>query len=54
MPAGYVSAVGIGELTKKNIRVITSPSMNMGLLGQSFFGSYDITIKSDVVEFRER
>lgn len=54
MPAGYVSSVGIGKLTKKNIRVITSPSMNMGLLGQSFFGSYDITIKSDVVEFRER
>ena len=54
MPAGYVAAVGIGKLTKKNIRVITSPSMDMGLLGQSFFGSYDITIKSDVVEFRER
>lgn len=54
MPTGYVSSVGIGKLAKKNIRVITSPSMDMGLLGQSFFGSYDITIKSDVVEFKER
>ena len=54
MPAGYVYSVGVGKLTKKNSFVITSPSMDMGLLGQSFFGSYDITIKSDVVEFRER
>ena len=54
MPAGYVYSVGVGKLTKKNRFVITSPSMDMGLLGQSFFGSYDITIKSDVVEFRER
>ena len=54
MPAGYVYSVGVGELTQKNTRVITSPSMDMGLLGQSFFGSYDMTIKSDVVEFRAR
>ncbi len=54
MPAGYVYSVGIGTLIQKNTHVITSPSMDMGLLGQSFFSQYDITIKSDVVEFRER
>lgn len=54
MPAGYVYSVGVGKLQQKNTRVITSPSLNMGLLGQSFFGKYDITIKSDVVEFRPR
>ena len=54
MPVGYVYSVGIGKLSLKNAPVITSPSLDMGLLGQSFFGNYDITIKSDVVEFRER
>ena len=54
MPAGYVYSVGVGNLTQKNTLVITSPSMDIGLLGQSFFGRYDITIKRDVVEFRER
>lgn len=54
MPAGYVYSVGVGKFTRQNTRVITSPSMDMGLLGQSFFGNYDMTIKSDVVEFRER
>lgn len=54
MPAGYVYSVRVGELTQKNAFVVTSSSMDMGLLGQSFFGKYDITIKRDVVEFRER
>lgn len=54
MPAGYVYSVGVGKLTQKSTQVITSPSLNMGLLGQSFFSRYDMTIKSDVVEFRER
>ena len=54
MPAGYVRSLGIGKLTQKNTYVITSPTMDMGLLGQSFFSRYDITIKRDVVEFKER
>lgn len=54
MPAGYVYSIGVGKLTQKNTRVITSSSMDIGLLGQSFFSRYDITIKRDVVEFRER
>ena len=54
MSAGYVYSIGVGKFTRQNTRVITSPSMDMGLLGQSFFSNYDMTIKSDVVEFRER
>ena len=54
MPAGYVRSLSVGKLTQKNTYVITSPTMDMGLLGQSFFSRYDITIKRDVVEFRER
>ena len=54
MSSGYVYSVGVAGITQKNSRVITSPSLDMGLLGQSFFNHYDITIKRDVVEFRER
>ncbi|MEM6611827.1 MAG: retropepsin-like aspartic protease [Cyanobacteria bacterium P01_C01_bin.72] len=54
MPVGRVYSVGVGELKQKNLSVITSHSMDMGLLGQSFFSNYDMTIKSDVVEFRAR
>ena len=54
MPAGYTYSLEVGNLVLKNPYVITSPSLDMGLLGQSFFSKYDITIKSDVVEFRER
>jgi aspartyl protease family protein len=32
-----------------------SPQMKgLGLLGQTFFGSYDVTIKKDVIELRHR
>ncbi|MEL6786676.1 MAG: retroviral-like aspartic protease family protein [Cyanobacteria bacterium J06607_15] len=54
MPMGYVYSLEVGKFKQKNIPVITSPSLDMGLLGQSFFSNYDITIKSDVVEFRAR
>lgn len=54
MPSGYLYSVGVAEISQSNPFVITSPSMDMGLLGQSFFSRYDITIKSDVIEFRER
>ena len=54
MPVGRVYSVGVGELKQKNLSVITAHTMDMGLLGQSFFSNYDMTIKSDVIEFRVR
>ncbi len=54
MSSGYLYSVSVAELYYDNPLVITSPSMDMGLLGQSFFSGYDMTIKSDVIEFRER
>ena len=54
MPAGYIRSLSVGKLAQKNTYVITSPTMDMGLLGQSFFSRYDITIKRDVIEFKER
>ncbi|MCC0175681.1 retroviral-like aspartic protease family protein [Waterburya agarophytonicola K14] len=54
MSAGYVYSVGVSDISQKSPLVITAPTMDMGLLGQSFFSGYDMTIKSDVIEFRER
>lgn len=54
LSSGYVYSMQVGEINHKNTKVITAPTMDMGLLGQSFFGGYDLTIKSDVIEFRER
>jgi aspartyl protease family protein len=34
--------------------VAISSSLPLGLLGQNFFGHYDVTIKQDVIEFRLR
>jgi len=54
VPTGHVYSVEVGGLTKKSAMVSTLPSSDIGLLGQSFFGNYDITIESDVVELRKR
>jgi predicted aspartyl protease len=54
MSSGYLYSVGVANLSQQNPLVITSPTMDIGLLGQSFFSHYDLTIKSDVIEFRER
>ena len=54
LSSGYVYSVQVAGLIKKNARVITTPTMNIGLLGQSFFNDYDLTIKRNFIEFRER
>ncbi len=54
MSSGYLYSVSVADLYYDNPLVITAPTMDMGLLGQSFFSGYDMTIKSNVIEFRER
>ncbi len=54
LPASYVDSITTAGITSKNVLIIVSPSLPMGLLGQNFFGIYDITIKEDAIEFRER
>jgi aspartyl protease family protein len=54
MPWSQVQSISTGDVISKQIQVAISPSLDIGLLGQNFFGIYDITIKSDVIEFRER
>ena len=51
---GRVSKIDVGGLQATDVEVAISPVLEIGLLGQSFFGQYDISIKQDVIEFRAR
>ncbi len=44
--------VGNGEI--RNVQVVVSPSLHIGLLGQDFFANYNITIKENQIEFQRR
>ena len=54
VPTGILDSASVGGVTSNNIRVAISSSLPLGLLGQNFFGHYDITIKQDTIEFRKR
>lgn len=54
MQTAKISAISVGSITVGNLEVIVSPSMQVGLLGQNFFGTYDVTIRQDRVEFHSR
>jgi predicted aspartyl protease len=48
-------SIAVDGAIAKNLPVaIASSVLDTGLLGQDFFGNYDIAIKSDVVEFHVR
>lgn len=52
---GRVNSLQAGNLMQQNITVgIISQTDDLGLLGQDFFGHYDITIKKDVIELHPR
>ncbi|WRH65025.1 MAG: retropepsin-like aspartic protease [Planktothrix sp. GU0601_MAG3] len=51
---GSIQSLNVAGAVKSNITVAIAPMLNVGLLGQDFFGEYDVTIKEDVVEFRSR
>jgi predicted aspartyl protease len=54
-PIGYVDTIEAGGVKVKKVAVaIAGEELQNGLLGHDFFGNYDITIKSNVVEFRPR
>ncbi len=54
-PIGYVDSIEAGGVKVKKVAVaIAGSELQNGLLGHDFFGNYDITIKSNVVEFRSR
>lgn len=51
---GSVASIEVAGLVKKNLNVAIAPSLDIGLLGQNFFGDYDVTLKQDVIEFQAR
>jgi predicted aspartyl protease len=53
-PLGRVASIQVGAAVAKNVPVTISQALDVGLLGQKFFGKYEVTIKKDVVEFRNR
>lgn len=51
---GRVVSAQVGGMVIKNMDVVVSPHLPIGLLGQNFFGSHDVTIRDNVVELRIR
>ncbi len=54
-PLGYVQSVELGGVVANNLLVaVAENQLDIGLLGHDFFGNYDVTIRQNSVEFRER
>lgn len=52
---GYVDSIEVGGAVAQNVLVaMGSSELTLGLLGHDFFGNYDIIIRQNEVEFRER
>ena len=51
---GSVASASAGNMMSNNLDIAIAPTMDVGLLGQNFYGMYDITIKDDRIEFRKR
>ncbi|NER25925.1 MAG: aspartyl protease [Symploca sp. SIO1C2] len=54
VPLGRVNSVAAGGVEAKNLVVSINKFLDIGLLGQNFFGSYDVTIREDFIEFSPR
>jgi aspartyl protease family protein len=49
-----INSLKVGKGLLRNVKVIVSPSLDIGLLGQDFFRRYDLTIKQNFIEFKAR
>jgi predicted aspartyl protease len=54
VPVSRVNSISVGGAIARDLPVIVSPALELGLLGQNFFGNYDVSIKESLVEFRVR
>ncbi|HAG82931.1 MAG TPA: aspartyl protease [Cyanobacteria bacterium UBA12227] len=54
VPIGRVNSVEVGGVKVSNLEVTINQYLDIGLLGNGFFGNYDVTIKENVIEFRHR
>lgn len=52
MPLGYVQRMEAGGIAATNVLVGIIPALRIGLLGNDFFGAYEMTVKRDRIEFR--
>jgi predicted aspartyl protease len=48
---GRVDRIQVNGLAARNVPVGILPSLDVGLLGQDFFGRYDLLIRQDMIEF---
>ncbi|NJN87911.1 MAG: aspartyl protease [Leptolyngbyaceae cyanobacterium SL_7_1] len=54
-PLGYVRSVQVDRIVAENVLVaIAGSELDIGLLGQDFFGNYDLSIRQNQVEFQPR
>ncbi len=53
-PVGRVRSINAGGAIAKDVVVLIAPALSTGLLGQNFFNRYDVVIKENVIEFRDR
>jgi predicted aspartyl protease len=52
---GRVQSIAVDGAVARNVGVaIGGPDLELGLLGQDFYGNYDVWIRQDVVEFHPR
>lgn len=52
---GYVDSMELGGIVIQDVLVaVSNPELELGLLGNDFFGNYDVTIREDHVEFNPR
>lgn len=60
VPVGRVNSLQVGDAVLQQAIVTIAPAevetglRGMGLLGQNFFGDYDVTIKEQIIELRVR
>lgn len=55
VPLAYVNSIAVGGAAIQGVVVaIGNSALDTGLLGHDFFDDYDVTIKRDVVEFKQR
>jgi aspartyl protease family protein len=52
MPLGYVKRMEVDGIAATNVLVGIIPALRIGLLGNDFFGEYEMTVKRDRIEFR--
>ncbi|MEM1366743.1 MAG: retropepsin-like aspartic protease [Cyanobacteria bacterium P01_H01_bin.15] len=49
-----VKSITVNGHTRNNVEVAIAPALEIGLLGQDFYGEFDIVIKQSTIEFRRR